>query len=90
MPSEVNLPESIEACHALLRQKDEVIETLAAENKSLREDFEQLKRYIYGQRSERHTDDSQLTLFKQEQGATTEQTDEANDLEEEFTYRRRK
>lgn len=92
MSSEVELPNSIEACHALMRQQIEVIDTLATENKSLREDIEQLKRYIYGQRSERYTgDESQLTLFDQEPEDAPEQADAADDdLEEEITCRRRK
>jgi hypothetical protein len=81
MTSEVALPDSIEVPHALTRQKDEdakrkseVIDSLAADNKSLGEDTEQLKRYIYGQRSERSLpdDDSQLTLFDQEPDAAQE------------------
>jgi len=91
MSSEVALPDSIEACHALLRQKDEVIESLSSDCQSLRQDIEQLKRYLYGQRSERHTgDDSQLTLFDQEQDAEPENASTDDDLEEEITYRRRK
>ncbi len=91
MSSETTLPDSIEACHALIRQKDEVIESLSSDCQSLRQDIEQLKRYIYGQRSERHTeDDSQLTLFDQEQDSAPDPADDEDDLEEEITYRRRK
>ncbi|TWU10540.1 IS66 family transposase [Allorhodopirellula heiligendammensis] len=91
MSSDAALPDSIEACHTLLRQKDEVISSLSSECQSLRQDVEQLKRYIYGQRSERHTgDDSQLTLFDQAQYAAPDNGEAGDDLEEEITYRRRK
>ena len=97
MSTQATLPDSIQACHALLRrnseqlrQKDEVIESLSSDCQSLREDIEQLKRYIYGQRSERQVeDDSQLTLFEQESDTTPENVDDKV-VEEEITYRRRK
>ena len=64
---------------------------LVRENEKLKFEIEQLKRYIYGQRSERHNpDDSQLTLFDKSAESTTEMEDDADVVEEEITYRRRK
>ena len=62
------LPSDLEACHTLIRdglsllqerhayieQQDAINESLARDNQRLKFELEQLKRYIYGQRSERH------------------------------------
>jgi len=98
MSPNVALPNDIEACHAIIRerflieeQQDEINQSLARDNEHLKFEIEQLKRYIYGQRSERHVeDDSQLTLFDKQQEATEEVQDDAEVLEEEIIYRRRK
>lgn len=76
MASSEPLPSDVDACHALIvqknvaiAQKDEVIETLSSDYQTLRENYELLKRFAYGQRSERHVpeDDSELKLFDSEQ-----------------------
>ena len=84
------LPTDLEACHALIEQQVETGQRLARDNERLKFEIEQLKRYIYGRRSERHVeDDAQLTLF--DEPAAEEQTDATTELiEEEITYRRRK
>ena len=74
------LPIDIEACHALIRQHMALLqqyagttESLARDNEKLKFELEQLKRCIYGRRSERHVeDDSQLSLFEEEQAAASE------------------
>ncbi|MEM1228629.1 MAG: IS66 family transposase, partial [Planctomycetota bacterium] len=84
-------PETLQACHALISQQDEVNDSLAQDNQRLKYENEQLKRFIYGQRSERHVeDDSQLKLFEEEQGTTGEFSPDDEVIEEEITYRRRK
>ena len=86
------LPTDIEACHALIQQQAETAESLARDNEKLKFELEQLKRYIYGRRSERHVeDDSQLSLFEAEQSAAVEEQSAAAEvIEEEITYRRRR
>ena len=65
MSNESPLPNDLEACHALIEQQAETSEQLARDNERLKFELEQLKRYIYGRRSERHAeDDSQLMLFE--------------------------
>lgn len=90
MSSESPLPNDLEACHALIEQQAETSEQLARDNERLKFELEQLKRYIYGRRSERHAEDgSQLMLF--EAGGDDNPIDQAVDsVEEEMTYRRRK
>jgi transposase len=98
MSNSEQLPDDIEACHALIRQRlaieeqqDQINESLARDNERLKLEIEQLKRYIYGRRSERYTeDDSQLTFFDESSDAEVEQVDEDELIEEEITYRRRK
>lgn len=85
------LPSDIEACHALILQQQEVNDSLAKKLQKAVFELEQLKRYIYGRRSERHVeDDSQLNLFEEEPAAAPESSDAAEVIEEEITYRRRK
>lgn len=86
-----SLPDSLDACHALLEQVNDTNESLAKAIEQLKFENEQLKRYIYGRRSERHVEDaSQLKLFGGEdhQAATTD--NDSDTLEEEITYRRQK
>ena len=85
-----SLPDDLQACHALIEQQAETGERLARDNEQLKFEIEQLKRYIYGRRSERHTkDDSQLTLF--DDPVVEGQADVTTELiEEEISYRRRK
>jgi len=91
MSQTVALPNAIEACHTLISEQDQINESLARDNEKLKFENEQLKRYIYGQRSERHVeDDSQLTLFDKQKEITAETGEEAEVIEEEITYRRRK
>ena len=84
------LPTDLEACHALIVQQVETGQRLARDDERLKFEIEQLKRYIYGRRSERHVqEDSQLTLF--DEPAAEERTDATTELiEEEITSRRRK
>jgi len=85
------LPNDLQACHALIEQQDNVNQSLAEALEKAKFEIEQLKRYIYGQRSERHfADDSQLTLFAEEATDAPEPEAAAEELEEEITYRRRK
>ena len=98
MPRQQDLPSDIQQCHALIMQKDALVDEVNMTNQSLASDLEkakfeieQLKRYIYGQRSERHSeDDSQLTLFDDAAEPTAEPEDDSEVIEEEITYRRRK
>lgn len=91
MDANETLPSDIEACHALIVQQHGVLDSLARSIEVLQQENEQLKRYIYGRRSERHVeDDSQLKLFEQEPTTEVESSDDAGVLEEEITYRRRK
>lgn len=85
-------PNDLQACHTLIRQQDEVIEKLSADYQSLRNDFEQLKRFVFGRRSERHVeDDSQLRLFGDEPGVQpVREPDDAEGVEDETTNRRPK
>lgn len=87
------LPKDIEACHVLIDQVNEINQSLASELQNAKHEIEELKRYIYGQRSERHTtDDSQLTLFGDASSDTIDNHSQAAEekIEEEITYRRRK
>ena len=98
MSPKEELPTDLDACHELIwRQeaaaevKDEVNESLARDNENLKHEVEQLKRFIYGQRSERHVeDDAQLKLFDHEQDAAQETSFDEEAIQEEITYRRRK
>jgi transposase len=90
MSSREALPTDLKACLALIEEQDSANQSLAAELEKTRLELEQLKRFIYGQRSERHVeDDSQLTLFGDEE-ETVEENNAADAIEEEITYRRRK
>jgi transposase len=88
-----DLPNDLEACRELIReryryeeQQDEINESLARDNERLKFEIEQLKRYIYGQRSERHLeDDSQLPLFNKHPESAAEIEDDAEVVEEEIT-----
>jgi len=99
MTSSEKLPTDLNTCHALIQQQSVLQEEVNAINRSLASDLEkakheieQLKRYIYGQRSERFVeDDSQLTLFDQElRPDSASETPDEETVEEEITYRRRK
>lgn len=58
------LPDTLDACHALIEQVHDTNESLARDIERLKFESEQLKRYIYGRRSERHVEDgAQLKLF---------------------------
>ena len=77
----------------LLEETNQVNESLAREIEKLKFENEELKRYIYGRRSERHIEDpAQLKLFdNQDEDSTPEPRDSAEEtLLEEITYRRRK
>ena len=85
------MPNDLQACHALIQQQGNVNQSLAEALEKAKFEIEQLKRYIYGQRSERHVeDDSQLTLFAAEPTDAPQSEAVAEQLEEEITYRRRK
>lgn len=86
------LPDSLDACHTLIGQVNDTNESLAKEIERIKFENEQLKRCLYGRRSERHVaDDSQLSLFDQEQDDNN--TGDSNPDEEveteEITYQRR-
>lgn len=93
-----HLPDDVAACHAIIRQQIalneqfvETSESLARDNAQLKLELEQLKRYIFGRRSERHIeDDSQLTFFNDEQTPAIEQIDDTKVVVEEITYQRHK
>jgi transposase len=91
MNKQEQLPSDIAACHGLIQEQDGALETLARENEKLKFEIEQLKRYIYGRRSERHAeDDSQLPLFEQIQASAPESTLAEEVILEEIHYSRRK
>ena len=91
MSPKEGLPNDLEACHALIEEVHGVNESLASELDKTKHELEQLKRYIFSQRNERHVeDDSQLKLFEQEQATTRESSSDQEGLKEEITYRRRK
>jgi len=88
--SPASLPDSLDACHVLIEQVNDTNESLAKAIGQLKFENEQLKRYIYGRRSERHVEDaSQLKLFGEEEHEATGSDDDVEE-EEEITYRRRK
>jgi transposase len=85
------LPDDIEGCHTLISEQDQINDSLARDNERLKFENEQLKRYIYGRRSERYVeDDSQLNLFDKQQASHDQSEDDAEVVEEEINYRRRK
>jgi transposase len=91
MSNPEQLPTNIEACHGLLEEQDSVLQSLARELEKAKFEIEQLKRYIYGRRSERHVEDqSQLTFFADEQDVQPEATAQVDEAFEEVTYTRRK
>ena len=91
MSNAVALPSTIEACQALIEAQNEINQSLARALENAKFEIEQLKRYIYGRRSERHVDDSsQLTFFAAEQDVQPEATAEVDEVFEEVTYTRRK
>lgn len=74
----------------LVEQQGETNETLARKLESVTFELEQLKRHLFGRRSERHVDNpAQLELFEDLPPQTNEPVAE-EPLEEEITYRRRK
>jgi|LakMenEpi05Aug10_1017310.scaffolds.fasta_scaffold00453_2 transposase len=91
MSNEDTLPTDTEACHALIRQVNQTNEALAAQLEIAKFELEQLKRYIYGRRSERHVENpSQLTLFEEAPATESAAQAEEEAPQEEITYRRRK
>lgn len=91
MPENHDLPNDIAACHALIEEHGKVTECLARENERLKFELEQLKRHIYGSRSERHVEDgSQLSLFDEDPASAVEQEPSTEVIEEEITYRRQR
>ena len=91
MSDSSTLPSEIAACHALIQSQNKVNEDLARELEKAKSEIEELKRFIYGRRSERHVEDgSQLTFLDQEQAAAAEAQEPAEVVEQEITYRRRK
>ena len=91
MSKSEQLPSDIEACHGLIQEQDVMLKGIARENQSLKFEIEQLKRYIYGRRSERHTeDDLQLPLFEQTLDAASESEPDEHAVTEEISYTRRK
>lgn len=84
------LPNDLAACHQLIDEQNRINESLARQLEKAHFEIEQLKRYIYGRRSERYVeDDSQLPLFDKQPEAVSEVADDV-EVEEEITYRRRK
>lgn len=91
MSNPQQLPSDLEACHGLIQEQDSVLQGLARELEKAKFEIEQLKRYIYGRRSERHAEDaSQLTLFDQTPEPTPESELAEEALTEEIRYTRRK
>ena len=85
----IKLPDSLDACHILLEQTSDTNESLAKDLERIKFEYEQLKRYIYGRRSERHVeDDSQLSLFDESEEVANSDAD-ANEKVIEITYERR-
>jgi transposase len=85
------LPHDLAACHRLIDEQGRINESLARDNEQLKFEIEQLKRYIYGRRSERHVeDDSQLPLFDKQPEAAAASEADTEAIEEEITYRRRR
>lgn len=91
MSNAVQLPTDIQACHGLIEQQDSVLQSLARDNEKLKFEIEQLKRYIYGRRSERYTEDgSQLPLFEEQPDSAPENVPAEDEVTEEINYTRRK
>lgn len=85
----LELPDSLDACHTLIEQTNDTNASLAKDLERLKFEYEQLKRYIYGRRSERHVeDDSQLTLFDEDKEVANAGAD-ADEKVIEITYERR-
>ena len=85
----IKLPDSLDACHTLIEQTNDTNESLAKDLERIKFEYEQLKRYIYGRRSERHVeDDSQLSLFDESEEVANSDAD-ANEKVIEITYERR-
>lgn len=98
MSQNYGLPDDLQACHALIVQQQALVEqtsetneTLARNLERLTFELEQLKRYLFGRRSERHVDNpAQLELFEDVPSQSGDKPAEEEPLEEEITYRRRK
>src|SRR5690606_28478304 len=85
MSDNSTLPSEVAACHALIQSQNKVNEDLARELEKAKSELEQLKRFIYGRRSERHVEDgSQLTFLDQEQAAAAEDQEPAEVVEQEI------
>jgi len=86
----LELPDSLDACHTLIEQTNDTNASLAKELERLQFEYEQLKRYIYGRRSERHVEDnSQLSLFDERKADEGEEAADADEKVIEITYERR-
>jgi hypothetical protein len=84
------LPDSLDACHTLIEQTNDTNESLAKDLERIKFENEQLKRYIYGRRSERHVeDDSQLTLFDESEEVADDPNADADVEKIKITYERR-
>lgn len=91
MSNSNDLPSELVACHALIESQNAINQSLVRELEKARLEIDQLKRYIYGRRSERHIEDSsQLTFFDNEQAIAAEPEDTAEVVLEEVTFQRRK
>lgn len=91
MSSSTSLPADLAACHTLIETQYELSEQLAKDIERLQFENEQLKRQIYGRRSERYIEnENQLTLFDDEPAEQSSSDEEVQEQEEEITYRRRK
>ena len=86
-----DLPVDLPTCHALIEQTNQINQALAEQLDKARLEIEELKRFIYGRRSERHVDDaSQLQLFEEPVELPTKEVEQVEVVEEQITYRRKK
>ncbi len=86
-----DLPGDLPTCHALIEQTNQINQALAEQIEKARFEIEELKRFIYGRRSERHVDDSsQLQLFDEPAESPAKEVEQVEVVEEQITYRRKK
>lgn len=72
-----SLPHNLAACHALIDEQDRMNESLVRDIENLKHEIEQLKRFIYGRRSERDIPDpGQMTFFGDEPVIVIEEDEE--------------
>ncbi len=98
MSHHASLPNDLAACHRLIAERETLIaeqdcinECLVGDIEKLKFEIEELKRYIYGRRSERFVpDDSQMTFFGEDPAALTEVVDEDESADEEPVDRGRR